>query len=414
MATATATPTQTQTFNYKVRDKQGRMLEGTLEAESMTLVANKLREMGYTPVNIERQGGAGLKTEIQLLGPKKPKLKDISVFSRQFATMINSGLSLLRSLYILEEQTQNKAFQEIISTVRQDVEKGSSLSQAMAKHPKTFNKLYVSMVRSGEIGGVLDSVLLRLSSTIEKQVELRGKIKSAMTYPVAVLGLVVMIVVAMLLFIVPTFKDLYADLGGTLPLPTRLLLGVSSGLTKFFPFVIVAVIGASIAFKKWIDTDRGRAIWDAFKLKVPIFGPLVQKTAITRFSSTLSALLRSGVPILESLEIVADTVSNTVFATAVRDVQSSVKSGEPIHRPLLQHKVFPPMVVQMMAVGEETGALDEMLEKIGQFYEQEVEATVNALTSLLEPLLIVVLGGAVGSMVVALYMPMFNIIKLIE
>jgi type IV pilus assembly protein PilC len=404
----------TETFNYKVRDKQGRMLEGTLDAESTTLVANKLRQMGYTPVQIDKKQTGGLSKELSLFGPRKPKMKDISVFSRQFATMINSGLSLLRSLYILEEQTENKFFAGVIADVRQDVEKGSSLSQALAKHPKVFTKLYVSMVRSGEIGGVLDSVLLRLADTIEKQVELRQKIKSAMTYPVAVLCLVLCIVAAMLLFIVPIFKGLYDDLGGTLPLPTRLLLVVSSVMTKALPLIILAGVGAAFLFRRWINTPKGRAAWDAFKLKVPVFGGLVQKTALTRFSSTLSALLRSGVPILEALEIVSDTVSNAVMAKAVRDVQTAVKGGEALHRPLMNHKVFPPMVVQMMAVGEETGALDEMLEKIGKFYEAEVEATVDALTSLLEPALIVVLGGAVGGMVISLYMPMFNIIKLIK
>ena len=403
-----------ETYAYKVRDRGGKMLEGTLEAESTTLVANKLRQMGYVPINIEKAAGAGLKTEIQLFGPKKPKLKDISVFSRQFATMINSGLSLLRSLYILSEQTESEGLRNVIVEVRTDVEKGASLSQALGKHPKVFNKLYVSMVKSGEVGGVLDQVLLRLSTTIEKQVELRGKIKSAMTYPVAVLGLVLMIVAAMLLFIVPIFKGLYDDLGGTLPLPTRVLLVISSIMTKFLPVVVLALVAAAFAFRRWIQTNAGRRAWDSFKLRVPVFGGLVQKTAITRFCTTLSALLRSGVPILEALEIVSDTVSNTVFADAVRDVQQAVKGGESIAKPLGSHKVFPPMVVQMMAVGEETGALDEMLEKVGQFYEQEVEATVDALTSLLEPALIVVLGGAVGGMVVSLYMPMFNIIKLIQ
>src|SRR5688500_16495187 len=303
------------------------MLEETLDAESATLVANKLRQMGYTPIQIDKKAGAGLKAELSLFGPRKPKLKDISVFSRQFATMINSGLSLLRSLYILEEQTENKVLEGIISDVRQDVEKGSSLSQAMAKHPKAFSKLYVSMVRSGEIGGVLDTVLLRLSDTIEKQVELRQKIKSAMTYPVAVLCLVLCIVAAMLLFIVPIFKGLYDDLGGTLPLPTRSLLVISSMMTKFFPiFIGLMVLGAWL-FRRWINTDTGRAAWDAFKLKVPVFGGLVQKTALTRFSSTLSALLRSGVPILEALEIVSETVSNTVMAKAIKDVQLAGTGG---------------------------------------------------------------------------------------
>ncbi len=403
----------TQTYTYKVRDRAGKMLEGSLEAESTTLVANKLRQMGYVPINIEKAAGAGMKTEITLF-KKKPKLKDISVFSRQFATMINSGLSLLRSLYILSEQTENEGLRNVIVEVRQDVEKGASLSQALSKHPKVFNKLYVSMVKSGEVGGSLDTVLLRLSDTIEKQVELRGKIKSAMTYPVAVLGLVLMIVAAMLLFIVPIFDSLYDDLGGTLPLPTRILLLVSSIMTKFLPIVVLVLVGVAFAFRRWIKTDTGRRALDRFKLRVPVFGGLVQKTALTRFSHTLSALLKSGVPILEALEIVSDTVSNTVMADAVADVSQAVKGGESLNKPLQNHKIFPPMVVQMMAVGEETGALDEMLEKIGKFYEQEVEATVDALTSLLEPALIVVLGGAVGGMVVSLYMPMFNIIKLIQ
>ena len=401
------------TYVYRVRDHSGKLIEGSLEAESTTLVANKLRQMGYVPIAIDKKQGGALKKELSF-GKKKPKLKDISIFSRQFATMINAGLSLLRALYILEEQTENKALAKVIGEIRMDVEKGASLSQAMAKHPKTFNKLYVSMVKSGEIGGVLDSVLLRLSSTIEKQVELRGKIKAAMTYPVAVLALVLLIVTAMLLFIVPIFADLFKDLGGTLPLPTRMLLVLSKLLTKFFPLFVLAGGGAAYAFRRWIKTDAGREVWDRFKLRVPIFGKLVQKTALTRFASTLSALLRSGVPILESLEIVSDTVSNTVMAKAVKDVQTAVKGGESLNKPLTQHPIFPPMVVQMMAVGEETGALDDMLEKIGQFYEQEVEATVNALTSLLEPILIVILGGAVGGMVVALYMPMFNIIKLVQ
>lgn len=402
------------TYVYRVRDRQGKLLEGSLEAESQVLVANKLRQMGYVPIAIDKQGGGLGSKEISFSFGSGVKLKDISVFSRQFATMINSGLSLLRSLYILAEQTENKKFAETIDQIRQDVEKGASLSQALSKHPKVFSKLYVSMVRAGEIGGVLDSVLLRLASTIEKQVELRGKIKSALTYPVAVLALVVLIVAAMLLFIVPIFASLYDDLGGTLPLPTRLLLAVSDVLKSYFIIVVGVVIGAVWLLRRWIATEGGRAKFDAFKLKIPIMGKLVQKTALARFASTLSALLRSGVPILESLEIVSDTVSNAVVAKAIQETQSAVKGGESIAKPLAQHKVFPPMVTQMMAVGEETGALDDMLEKIGEFYEREVEATVDALTSLLEPLLIVVLGGAVGGMVVALYMPMFQIINLVQ
>ena len=402
------------TYTYKVRDKQGKILQGSLDADSTTLVANKLRQMGYVPIAIDKKGGGGLSAEIKLPGSGKPKIRDIAVFSRQFAVMIDSGLSLLRALYVLEEQTENKNLGRVIGEVRQDVEKGSSLSQALGRHPKVFSRLYISMVKAGETGGALDRVLVELADTIEKQVELRQKIKSAMTYPVAVLALVILILVAMLIFIVPTFKTLYDDLGGTLPLPTRVLLAVSSIMVKALPVVILAVVGFVFAFKRWIESDKGRRAWDRFKLRVPVFGKLVRLIALTRFSKTLAALLHSGVPILESLEITSDTVGNTVVAAAVKDVQEGVKQGEPIAKRLENHPVFPAMVVQMLAVGEETGAVDTMLEKVGDFYEREVEATVEALTSLLEPLLICVLGGAVGAMVVSLYMPMFNIIKLIQ
>lgn len=403
------------TYAYKVRDRAGKVLEGSLEAESTTLVANKLREMGYVPISIDKKTSSAMSKELTIPGFKpKATLKDISIMSRQFATMINSGLSLLRSLTILEQQTENKALAAILTEVRSDVEKGSSLSQALARHPKAFNRLYVAMVRAGETGGVLDGVLQELATTIEKQVELKRKVKSAMTYPVAVLALVTLILIAMLLFIVPTFKTLYDDLGGTLPLPTRILLAVSAIVATRFYILIIVVMAFTFAFRRWIATEKGRDLWDQFKLKVPIFGGLVQKTALTRFARTLSVLLQAGVPILESLEITSETVNNTVMSKAVKDIQESVKTGEAIATPLAKHEIFPPMVTQMMAVGEETGALDEMLSKIGDFYDAEVEATVDALTSLLEPLLIVVMGGAVGGMVVALYMPMFNIINLIQ
>jgi type IV pilus assembly protein PilC len=402
------------TYQYKVRDRQGKLLEGSLEADSTTLVVTRLRQMGYVPIAIDQKDDSGLQKELKLPFGGKPKMKDVAVFSRQFATMINSGLSLLRALYILAEQTENKQLCGVVGQVRQDVERGASLSQALGRHPKVFNRLYVAMVRAGETGGVLDSVLLQLASTIEKQVELRRKIKSAMTYPIVVLGLCVIIVIAMLMFIVPTFKKLYADLGGTLPLPTRLLMGVSTLITSYWWLMALAVGGGAYGFRRWIATDNGRRIWDRVKLRMPIFGKLVHKTALTRFASTLAVLMRSGVPILESLEITSQTVNNEVLSEAVKDVQSGVKQGESMAKPLATHSVFPPMVTQMIAVGEETGAVDTMLDKIGEFYDQEVEATVNALTSLLEPLLIVILGSCVGGMVIALYMPLFNIIKLIK
>ena len=403
------------TFAYKVRDKQGKVLEGTLESESVALVANKLRQMGYVPLNIEAHKANKFQTELKIPGlSDRVSLKDVAVFSRQFATMINSGLSLLRSLSILADQTENKELARIVGVVRQDVEKGSALSVSLAKHPKAFSRLYISMVKAGEIAGTLDTTLLRLAETIEGQVELRRRVKSAMTYPAVVGVLVVLILTAMILFIVPMFEGMYKELGGQLPLPTRILLGISGVIRKMWFLVIGVEIGLVVGFKKWIATDGGRSKWDAIKLKMPVFGGLVHKTALARFSRTLSSLIRSGVPILESLEIVADTSGNAVVAKAVRHTSDEVKKGETIATPLKDHAVFPPMVVQMIAVGEETGALDEMLAKIADFYDQEVAATVEALTSLIEPLLIVFMGASVGGMVVALYMPMFNIINLIK
>jgi type IV pilus assembly protein PilC len=403
------------TYAYRVRDKEGRLLQGELDADSTALVANKLRSMGYVPVNIERQETSALQKDLTIPGiTDRVSQKDVAVFCRQFATMIDSGLSLIRSLHILGEQTGSKVLAGIIDEVRQDVEKGASLSQALGRHPKAFSRLFVAMVKAGETGGVLDQVLLQLADITEKQVELKRKITSAMTYPVAVLCLVLGIVAAMLVFVVPQFRTMYDDLGGTLPFMTRGLLAVSAFTVKFAPLLVVAAIGAALLFRRWIRTESGRAAWDAFKLRMPIFGRLTHKTSMTRFARTLAVLLRSGVPILESLEITSETVNNHVVSVAVKDVQDAVKRGETINQPLSRHEVFPPMVTQMLAVGEETGSVDVMLEKVADFYDQEVEATVNALTSLLEPLLIVVLGGAVGAMVVSLYLPMFKIIELVK
>ena len=402
------------TYAYKVRDREGKMAAGSMEAESEEAVVGRLRQLGYAPISIEPEKGAGLKTEVKLPGTGRVKLKDLAVFSRQFATMINSGLSLLRSLTILGEQTSNRRLGEVILQVRAEVEKGTSLSAALARHPKVFNRLYVSMVRAGEIGGFLDQVLVKVAETFEKEVELRGKIRSAMTYPVVVSIMVVGIVAAMLIFIVPTFADLYESLGGTLPLPTRMLMGASNILRRFFLVVLLAVVVLVFLFRRWKATDQGRYQVDRFKLKVKVFGPLFHKTALSRFSRTLSTLIRSGVPILQALEIVGETVNNMVISRAVRDVQDAVREGESLATPLAKHATFPAMVVQMMAVGEETGALDTMLSKVADFYDQEVEAAVASLTSMIEPILIAVMGAAVGGMVIALYMPLFNIINLVK
>ncbi len=400
------------TFEYKVRDRSGNLVTGQLIGDSEDLVRRRLREQGLTPIEV-RKANAGIRMEINLR-PGRVKLKDLAVFCRQFATMVNSGLPILRALAILADQTASKELARILVQVRTDVEQGSSLSGALQKHPKAFNDLFVAMVRAGETGGVLDEVLLDVAKTIENEVELRRKIKSAMTYPIVVVILVVLIMAAMLLFIVPQFETIYASLGSELPLPTRLLLGASKLVRTYWWLVVLGAIGGRYAFRRYKRTPQGRAQVDALKIRVPVFGPLFHKVALARFSNTFGMLLRSGVPILQAMEIVKETVNNQVIARAVEDVKGSVREGESIAKPLAKHAVFPPMVVQMLAVGEETGAVDTMLEKVASFYNSEVEATVDALTSLIEPLLIAVIGGAVGAAVIALYMPMFNIINLIQ
>jgi type IV pilus assembly protein PilC len=398
------------TFTYKARDKAGNVLNGTVVADNEALVLQRLREQGFVPLEVGKQK-KGLNIE---LTAKKVKLKELAVFSRQFATMVNSGLPILRALAILAEQTENPELARALGLIRTDVEQGASLSGALAKHPKIFNDLFVSMVKSGETGGSLDDVLLRLADMIEAEVRLRGKIKSAMTYPIAVVGLVILIMSAMLLFVVPQFQAIYSSLGGSLPLPTRVLLLMSSIFKKLWWLVLIGAIVFRFVFRRWKKTPAGRFAVDRAKLKVPVFGSLFQKTALARFASTFAMLLRAGVPILQALEIVSETVNNKVVSAAIDDVKGSVREGESMAKPLARHAVFPPMVVQMLAVGEETGQVDTMLEKVAAFYEQEVEASVDALTSLIEPLLIAVIGGCVGAAVVALYMPMFNIIKLIQ
>jgi type IV pilus assembly protein PilC len=400
------------TYEYKVRDRSGNLVNGQLVGDNEGLVMAKLREMGLTPIEVKK-ANTGLKMEINLR-PGRVKLKHLAVFSRQFATMVNSGLPILRALSILSEQTESKELGKVLLQVRVDVEQGASLSGAMSKHPKSFSELFVAMIRSGETGGVLDNVLLRLADNIEREVDLRRKIKSAMTYPIAVVALVVLLMSAMLLFVVPQFESIYEQLGGTLPLPTRILLGMSRGVRTYWWIVIALAVGAGFGFRRFKSTPQGRAILDSIKLKTPIFGNLFHKTALARFSSTLGMLLRSGVPILQAMDIVVDTVNNQVIAKAVRDVQGSVREGESIAKPLARHAVFPPMVVQMLAVGEETGAVDTMLDKVAEFYNSEVSAAVESLTSLIEPALIAVIGGAVGAAVIALYMPMFGIINQIQ
>jgi len=404
----------TTTYQYSVRDRAGKLVSGSIAADSEALVVARLKAMGYAPVSLTKSS-AGLKKEIQIPGfGGRVKMKDLAVMSRQLATMINAGLSLLRALTILKEQTESKPLAAALTEVRNDVETGNALSSALAQHPKVFPSLMVNMTKAGEVGGFLDSVMLQIADNYEAEVKLRGKVKSAMTYPVVVLCIAILGVIAMLLFVVPVFSKMFKTLGGKLPLPTQVLVDISHGLKILLPLVIVGGVTGVIVWSKVRMTPQVRGVVDPLKLKVPVFGSLFQKIAVARFARNLGTMMHSGVPILQSLDIVADTTGNVVLARAIRDVQESVRQGESLTGPLSSHPVFPPMIVQMMAVGEDTGALDTMLHKVSEFYDQEVEATTESLTALIEPLMIAFLGGIVGSMIIALYMPIFKIFDLIK
>ncbi len=403
----------TTTYAYKVRDRSGQLIEGQLEAGNEQLVVSRLREMGYVPVSVAAKSRSMLSTDIKL-GRDKVGLKDIAVFSRQLATMLSSGLALLRALAILAEQTDSTGLAKVIVAMKEDIERGLSLSQAIGRHPRVFPPIYVAMVRSGESAGALDDVLARLATTLEQQLTLRGKIRSAVSYPIAVAGIVIVIVTAMLLFVVPQFESMYNDLNGTLPLPTRILIGTSDVLTHVWWLIAAALLVAFLLLRRWVATPGGRMTFDRFKLRLPIFGSLLHKTALARFSRTLASLMRSGVPIMEAFDIVGETAGNAVIGAAVTDVRERVRLGESVADALSAHPVFPPMAVQMIAVGEESGAIDDLLERVADFYDQEIEASVGALTSLIEPILMVFMGAAVGGMVIALYMPMFKVIDLIK
>jgi type IV pilus assembly protein PilC len=400
-------------YRYKVRDRAGKTLQGTLAGPDDKAVAAKLREMGYAPVSISADDPSALQKEIEIPGFRpKVGLKDLAVFSRQFSTMINSGVTLVRALNILADQTENKKLAEIIGEIRTNVESGQALSDAVAEHD-AFPKLYVAMIRAGETAGMLDEVLLRVAQTLESDLELRRKIKSALTYPVVVLIMAVVLCGIMLTFIVPTFAGMFESLGGELPLPTKILVGMSEVLRSAWWAIIFLPPAAWKGFQYAKKQPQVVYQLDRLKLRMPVFGDLFHKIAMSRFARNFGTLLRAGVPILRALEITAETVNNQVVGDAINDVKQSVKEGESVAGPLRMHSVFPAMVVQMLAVGEETGAMDTMLVKISEFYDQEVTAKTESLTAMLEPLMIAVLGGIVGSMVIALYMPMFKIFEVI-
>lgn len=400
------------TYAYEVRDKQGKLIAGTLEGESEVAVVSKLRQMGYIVVSIKEKAEKSF--SISLQGLKRIKSKDLTVFSRQFATMINAGLSLTKSLNILGEQTENKKFAKVILEIKQDVEGGRALSDALSKHPKVFPPIFTSMVRAGETGGILDDVLLRVAEHFEKESSLRSRIRSAMSYPIAMFAFCMIIVFIMITFVVPIFVKMFSQLGGTLPLPTRILLILSGTITNFFFIWILATVVIVYGIRKYGSTKKGRFNIDNFKIRMPVFGQLFRKMAVARFARTFGTLVSSGVSILQALEIVGETSGNAVVAKAIDKTRTSIKEGETIANPLSQSGIFPPMVVHMISVGEETGSLDTMLNKIADFYDEEVASVVESLTSIIEPLLIMVMGTLLGFIVVALYMPMFQVITLLK
>jgi len=406
----------TLAYAYKGRNAAGKVVKGRLDAASDSAAMTRLRTMGLAPISVDEvKVGTGLSREITIPGfTKHPGLKDLAIMSRQMATMTSSGLSLLRTLNILSTQTENKELAKILTSVRNDVETGVSLSEAMVKHSDVFPPIMINLIKAGETGGFLENSLNSVAANFESEGKLRDTIKSAMAYPTIVLIMAVLAVIGMLTFIVPVFEKMFAGFGGQLPLPTQILVVLSKVMVWLLPILIVVGIAFAVWWRKNKNTEAVRKIVDPIKLKVPVFGPLMTKLAIARFSRNFSTMIGAGVPILQSLNIVGETSGNWVVESALRKVQESVRQGMSIAGPLSLEPVFPPMVVQMIAVGEDAGALQAMLSKIADFYDQEVQSTAEQLTALIEPLMIAFIGVVIGGMIVALYMPMFSIFEYIK
>ena len=404
------------TFSYKALDTRGAAASGQIDADNKAAVAASLRNKGLTVVDIDEVKTGLAQTDI-FASLQRIKAKDLTIFSRQFATMINSGLAMLRALSVLEEQTENKKFAKVLGMVRADVEAGTSLSDSLEKHPKVFSPLYVNMVRAGEIGGILDEVLNRLATQLEKDDNIRRAVKSAMTYPLMIASFALIVMTGMVLFLIPVFAGMYQELGNAkLPLLTRMMVTASDTMRSWKGAIVVVVIIALIVIiRKLKRTEKGTEVWDRFKLHVPMgIGEVIRKIAVARFSRTLGTLVSSGVPILQAIEITGKSAGNVVIEYAMRAVQVSVKEGQTISAPLKDARVFPDMVVQMIAVGEETGALDSMLQKVADFYEDEVNAAVKSLTSILEPIMMLGVGAIVGVVVIGMYLPIFNMMNIVK
>ncbi|MCE5216819.1 type II secretion system F family protein [bacterium] len=403
------------TFEYVARDKTGKEVTGTQDAPTKEALVQQLRDKGLMTSSVEEKKTQALvkKKAGRRIRGRKVTARHLSIFCRQFATMINAGVSLVRCLDVLEQQTDSAALKEIIRDIEVEVEGGATMSRAMAKHPRVFTNLAVGLVRAGEVGGVLDETLDRLAGFLEKDMELRRKVKSSMTYPVLVMVAAIGIVTFLVTFILPKFMKMFVELGMTedkFPLPTLILMKLSGFMTSKWYIMIAIIVGLTIAYNRIKATKTGKRYLDMLKLRFPVFGSLNHKIAISRFARTLSTLLSSGVPILSAMETVAGTVDNDIIADAILLSRAAIREGDTIADPLAHSKMFPPMVVQMITIGEETGQLDQMLEKVADFYESEVDASLESLTSALEPLLIMFLGGVVGFIVVSMFLPLIAII----
>src|SRR5437660_3168060 len=399
-------------YVFKAMDLAGVKASGELEADSKQAVSDQLKQRGLIVLDIADKHSS---REIELPFLKTLKASELAIFSRQLATMITSGMSILRSLYVLEEQTEGKFLKETIVAVRKDVEAGLALSDAMARHPKVFSPLFVAMTQAGEAGGVLEDALMRVADQLEKDASLRRQIRSAMIYPTLVIVFAVGVMLALVAFLVPVFEGVFKQFGGSLPAITQVSVRMSHAVTGYWWLMILLTAAAVIAFLKWKKSARGRPQWDRLRLKVPLkIGMIVQLVAVARWSRTLSSLTRAGVPLLLALEITGKTGGNVVVERAMDGVIASVKRGGTIAAPLAQTPIFPAMVTHMVGVGEETGALDSMLDRVAEFYEEQVEASVKALTSILEPVMIIVIGGIVGFIVISMYLPLFEVYNHIE
>jgi len=392
-------------WTWEGKTKTGEVKKGEMEATDEASVQQRLRAMALQNVKIRKKSQFSFK----LPGIGGVTQKDIVIFTRQFATMIDAGLPLVQCLDILATQLDNMAFRDVLTKVKVKVESGSTLADALKDHPKVFDTLYVQLVAAGEIGGILDTILNRLAAYIEKNEKLKSKVKGAMVYPSIVLTVAIGVTVVLLLFVTPTFEKMFKDFGGAMPAPTQIVIDLSKFLQQYIMLMVVVSVGGIIAFKAWKNTKKGREQWDRFVIQTPVFGTLVRKVAVARFTRTLGTMISSGVPILDALEVVARSAGNAVVEKAIRYTKEKISEGKTIVQPLSETKVFPSMVVQMIGVGEATGAMDQMLTKIADFYDDEVDAAVAALTSMIEPIMMVFLGGVVGGFLVAMYLPIFSI-----